>query len=185
MNVKFLPLRSLKLTFLCILMAAAIAVPAQERSSASAAKNSILTAPEAAKILPPSVFFRGQSADIQARNSAGVKFSDGMLVLCTLVDTSGYSTGVQQKYQGFFMTEVPLDLGGHLLPPGAYGVGFQPGNHFVVMDIGAHDLLTAGSAHDAVLKRPTPLQILADTAPDHYRLYFGRNYVVLSRGAGR
>ena len=134
----------------------------------------ILHAAEAAKLLPDAVFFRGQSASVQSRNSAGIHFADDMYVLMTLVDNSGYSSGIQQKYQAYFITEVPLDFSGNALKPGAYGVGIVK-DHFIVMDIAAHDLFTAPVVHDTELKRPTPLQLDADG--DHYRLYFGRDYV--------
>ncbi len=113
-----------------------------------------------AELMPATVFFRGQVASVQARNSGGVKLADGMLVLCALVDTSGYSTAVQQKYQSYFITEVTLDINGQTLKPGAYGVGFVEGNKFLVMDLGAHDLFTTGGVHDTELKRPMPLQVL-------------------------
>jgi hypothetical protein len=158
---------------LCLLMALTAA-------AAPASNPTLLTAPEAAKLMPETVFFRGQVAGVQGRNSGGLKLTDGMLVLCALVDTSGYSTAVQQKYQAYFITEVPLDIDGQMLKPGAYGVGFVEGNKFVVMDVGAHDLLTTGSSHDTELKRPTPLQLLADSTPNRFRLYINRNYVVFS-----
>ena len=144
----------------------------------------ILKATEMANLMPATVFFRGQVASVQARNSGGVKLADGMLVLCALVDTSGYSTAVQQKYQAYFITEVALDINGQTLKPGAYGVGFVEGNKFLVMDLGAHDLFAVAGVHDTELKRPTPLQVLADTAPNRYRLYINRNYVVLSPAPG-
>jgi hypothetical protein len=134
----------------------------------------ILHATDAAKLLPDAVFFRGQSATVQKRNSAGIHFANDMFMLVSLVDNSGYSSGVQEKYQAYFITEVLLDFSGQTLKPGAYGVGIVK-DHFIVMDIGAHDLFIAPVAHDAELKRPTPLQLNADG--DHYRLYFGRDYV--------
>ena len=119
----------------------------------------ILHAADAAKVLPDAVFFRGQSATLQKRNSAGIHFVDDMFVLTSLVDNSGYSSGVQQKYQAYFITEVTLDFSGQTLKPGAYGVGIVK-DHFIVMDIAAHDLFTAPVAHDAELKRPTPLSLI-------------------------
>lgn len=152
------------------------ATPASNGSSPTFPK--VLTASEAGAILPPSVFFRGQSASIQARNAGGIQFSKDALLLATLVDTSGYSSTVQEKYQAYLITEVPIDFGGHRLPPGAYGCGFIAGDSFIVMDIGAHDLFTVKSAHDAEIRRPTPLQIVAASADAHrYRLYQGRSYV--------
>ena len=95
--------------------------------SQSASTGTVLNAAEAAKLLPASVFFSGQSAPVQARNSGGIKFGDGMLVLAALIDTSGYSSAVQQKYQSYLITEGAVLINGHLLPPGAYGAGFVGG----------------------------------------------------------
>ena len=169
-----------------ILLFAALFVSFPVTSAAAASSSpGILKAPDMAELMPATVFFRGQVASVQARNSGGVRLADGMLVLFALVDTSGYSTAVQQKYQSYFITEVPLDINGQTLKPGAYGVGFVEGNKFLVMDIGAHDLFTTGSIHDTELKRPTPLQVLADSAPKRYRLYINRNYVVFAPAPGK
>ncbi len=160
----------------------ALLLSAFTANTASAADATLLPAAEASKFVPATVFFRGQVASVQARNSAGIKTADGMFVLAALVDTSGYSTAVQQKYQAYFITEVAVDINGQTLKPGAYGVGFVEGNRFLVMDLGAHDLFSAASQRDAELKRPMPLQVLADTTAGHYRFYINRNYVVLTPG---
>lgn len=149
-------------------------------SVALAAQTEVLPAAEASKVVPATVFFRGQVAGVQARNSGGLKLPGGMFVLCALVDTSGYSSAVQQKYQAYFITEVALDVNGQTLKPGAYGVGFVEGNRFLVMDLGGHDLFSSSSQRDAELKHPMPLQVLADSSAGHYRLYINRNYVVLT-----
>lgn len=168
-----------------LLVVSAAPVVAQTPPPASAAVSKsisgILTKDQVAALLPPSVYFRGQSAPIQARNSAGIRFAPDALMLITLVDTSGYSSGIQQRYQAYLLTEVPLDVAGHTLPPGAYGVGFIANDTFLVMDIGAHQLFTTKDTHDAELRRPTPLQILPDAGhADSYRLYAGRSYVVFT-----
>lgn len=171
----------------CLLLAmlAAVLLPSPLRATAADTSTTVLKAPDVTNLVPATVFFRGQVASVQARNAAGLKLPDGMLVLCALVDTSGYSTAVQQKYQAYLITEVALDINGQMLKPGAYGFGFIEGNKFLVMDVGAHDLLTADSKHDLDLKRPMPLQMLADTTPNHYRLYINRNYVVVSAAVER
>ncbi len=171
---------------LLALAALSLSLPAKTNAAADPSSGaSVLNAADAGKIMPATVFFRGQAASVQARNSGGVKLPGGMLVLCALVDTSGYSTAVQQKYQAYFITEVPLDINGQTLKPGAYGVGFIEGTKFIVMDLGAHDLFTAAGNRDAALKRPTPLQVLADTTPGQYRLYINRNYVVFAPAPGQ
>jgi hypothetical protein len=140
----------------------------------------LLKPADMANLLPATVFYRGQSATTQVRNSGGVKFADGYFVLASMVDTSGYSTGVAAKYQAYFITEVPIRIGGQKLSPGAYGVGFIADHKFVVTDLGAHDVFTVSSNTDSDLKRPMPLQVLADPAHG-FRLYSGREYVRFER----
>jgi hypothetical protein len=123
--------------------------------------DTVLKAADAQKLLPASVYYKGQSAPVQARNSGGVKFADGDYVLATLVDTSGYSTGIAAKYQG-------------------YGFGFIADNKFIITDVGAHDVFTVDTASDDGMKRPMPLQVLADPGGG-FRLYAGRKYVNFSR----
>ena len=146
--------------------------------------DTVLHPADMTKILPGSVFFRGQSATTQGRNSGGVRYADGFFTFAALVDNSGYSTGIQEKYQAYFITEVPIMIGGHALAPGAYGTGIiknANGQQFVVLDIGAHDLFTTDAVNDAKFHRPTPLQVTEGEAPGKYRLYFGRNYVEFER----
>lgn len=142
--------------------------------------GTVMDAFQAGKLVPGAVFFKGQSANTQARNSGGVHFADGQYALAVLVDTSGYTSAVQQKYQGYLLTEVPLEFGSHRVPPGAYGFGFVKSG-FLVMDIGGHELLTADVVHDQQMHRPMPLQILAAGQPSLYRLCSGRDCVRFER----
>jgi len=146
---------------------------------AQAGTDTVLSPADTQKLLPATVFYRGQQAPTELRNSGGVKFADGFLVLSTLVDTSGYSTGVQSKYQAYFITEVGIKVGGESLAAGVYGVGFV-GDKFVITDVGAHEVLAVAAGDDAGLKHPMPLQVVADPAGG-FRLYAGRKYVSFSR----
>jgi hypothetical protein len=148
-------------------------------SKAAAQGDTVLAAADAGKVLPEKVFFRGQSATTQLRNSGGVKFADGMMVLVTLVDTGGYSSALQERYQAYLVAEVPIRIEGHSLPAGVYGVGFLAGDKFLVMDVGAHELFTVGSHKDADMKRPMPLKV--EAAAGGFRLYAGRSYVGFSK----
>lgn len=142
--------------------------------------DTILKPADTQKLLPSSVYYKAQSAPTQLRNSGGIKFADGFYVLSTLVDTSGYSSDVAAKYQAYFITEVSLKFGSETLAAGIYGVGFIPGDKFVVTDVGAHDVFTVGSQTDEAIKRPTPLQVMADPSGG-FRLYSGRRFVKFSR----
>jgi hypothetical protein len=177
---------------LVVLLSLSFSLPGQTNSSkvttasTQAGAVGVLKADEVAGILPTAVFFQGKSAPVQGRNSGGVRFGDKSLMLVSLVDTSGYSSQVQEKYQAYLITETAIDIDGHRLAPGAYGCGFISNNSFVVMDIGGHDLFTAHTTRDDNLRRPTPLQVMA--APNEvgkYRLYAGRNFVVFQLATGK
>src|SRR6267142_2527192 len=134
-----------------------------------------------AKLFPERVFFRGQSAPVQFRNTGGVHFADDFYVLAGMVDNSGYSTGIREKYQAYLLNEVTLEIGGQTLKPGAYGFGFLGDGKFVLMDIGANDVLNGTSQRDAELKRPVPLQVVASSTAGSYRMYAGRDYFEFRR----
>ncbi|MGA7158625.1 MAG: hypothetical protein WBY53_17395 [Acidobacteriaceae bacterium] len=169
--------------FLAAFVAFSPAAHAQAASNSNppASKPGVLDRAQTGTLLPHAVFFKGASATVQDRNSAGIRFPGGALTLAVLVDVSGYSSEVQQTYQGYLLNEVHLRIGDKTLPPGAYGFGFVAGNRAVILDISGHELLNTATTHDDKLARPNPLQILPDpTMPGHYRLYLGRNYVTLS-----
>jgi len=133
------------------------------------------------KFFPETVFFRGQTAPVQMRNAGGVHFGDDAYVLAGMVDNSGYSSGIRQKYQAYLLTEVPLQIGGQTVKPGAYGFGFLEGGKFVVLDLGANELVQVPSQRDGEMKRPTPFQIVTASEAGKYRLYMGREFVEFSR----
>ena len=144
-------------------------------------KDTVLKASDVKpKLFPESVFFRGQTAPAQMRNTGGIHFSDDLYMLAGLVDNSGYSTGIRQKYQAYLISEVTLQFAAQALKPGAYGVGFIEGGKFVVLDLAANEIFQAASQKDTEIKRPVPLQVMAAEA-GKYRLYAGRDFVEFSR----
>lgn len=177
--------RSLLLTFLAlftILLPVRSTLLANAGTPAGEGKEAILKAGEiTARLFPDQVFFRGQTAPVQMRNTGGVRFADGVFVLTGLVDNSGYSTAIRAKYQAYLITEVTLEFVGQTLKPGAYGYGFIDGGKFVVLDLGANDLFQVASQRDTEIKRPTPLQVLAAPTAGSYRLYNGRDFVEFRR----
>jgi hypothetical protein len=155
---------------------------AQAATAAKPAQDTVLKASEITPALvPDKVFFRGKTAATQLRNSGGVHFADGMYFLAALVDNSGYSTAIREKYQAYILTEVGVTIGGTKLPAGAYGIGWLKDGKFVVMDLGAHELFTVDSKHDEGLKHPVPLQVVAGDSAGSYFLYGGRDRVEVTR----
>ena len=146
-------------------------------ASAQTASKHVLSGDEVKKATPAEYFFRGQKAAVQLRNGVGFQLADGQMMLAALVDSSGYSTAIQQKYQGLLITETKLNIGGSELPPGQYGFGFSADGKFVVMDVSNSDVLSAPAQTDAALQRAVPLKLVEDGAG--YKLYAGKKWIAI------
>ena len=138
----------------------------------------ILEGADLERVVPQSFYFEGQSGPTQMRNSAAAQLGPRRFVMAGLVDTSGYSSDVQAKYQGFIVTDSPITVGGSRLPTGAYGFGFTSG-WLNVMDVGGRRVLSVRARNDERLQRPRPLMMT--DARNGVRLYSGRSFVVISR----
>lgn len=174
----------LRRSFAMVVASLLVVGPFWSTTSASPAdgKDVVLKASDITpKLFPDAVFFRGQSAPVQMRNTGGVHFADDFYMLAGMVDNSGYSSGIRQKYQAYLLTEVPLQIGGQSVKPGAYGFGFLEGGKFILLDLGANDLFQVSSARDSEMKRPMPFQIVASPEAGKYRLYMGREFVEFAR----
>ncbi len=159
------------------------APPTTSIAQTDAAAPTILPPDQINRLLPPSVFFHGQTAPLQLRNAAAARFPDGVILFASLVDSSGYSTGVRERYQFYLVTEAPLTVGQKTLAPGAYGAGFLEDGTFVIMDMGGHDALLSRTERDDNMRRPRPLQFVTGSNAGELRLYLGRNFVSLRRAS--
>src|SRR4051812_9343124 len=122
----------------------------------------LLTSEELHKAIPAEYFYRGQKAPVQLRNSGGFQLADGKMTLAALVDASGYSTSIQQKYQGLLITESKVTIGGAELPPGQYGFGFTADGKFVVMNVTNDDVLSVPSVAFPAMQHAVPLKMEVD-----------------------
>ena len=144
-------------------------------ATAQQASKHVLSSDEVKKAVPTEYFFRGQKAPVQVRNAVGFQLADGKMMLAALVDASGYSTAIQQKYQGMLITETKLNISGSELAPGQYGFGFTADGKFVVMDVANSDVLSAASQTDSALQHAVPLKLIEDGAG--YKLYAGKKWI--------
>ena len=163
-------LRSIGISFLLALGPQAPSAP-----PAAPAAPVLLQQQEMQDTFPAMVFFAGKTASTQLRNSGGVRSPGDKVTEFALVDASGYSSGVRERYQFYLLTSVAVEWGGKRLPPGAYGGGFLEGKA-LLMDLAGEDVLQAPVAHQPDLKRPRPLAVAAAPAGE-YRLCLGRDYV--------
>src|SRR5215475_4061566 len=135
----------------------------------------ILSSDELNRVVPAEYFFRGQKAPVQLRNAVGFQLTDTRMMLAALVDASGYSTSIQQKYQGLLITESKLNIGGSELAPGQYGFGFAADGKFVVMNVANSDVLSASYETDQALPRAVPLKLVEDG--EAFKLYAGKKWI--------
>lgn len=137
----------------------------------------VLTADEVKKATPTEYFYRGQKAPVQLRNAVGFQQPDGKMTIAAFVDNAGYSTAIQQKYQGLLITENKLDIGGSTLVPGEYGFGFTADGKFMVMDVANNDVLSASYQTEQALQHAVPLKLVADG--DGYKIYAGKKWIAI------
>ena len=150
-------------------------------SSASAQAKSnleVLGQKDSAAVIPTTFYFAGQSASTQMRNAAAARIGKDRLVIAGMVDTSGYSTEISGKYEGFFITDSPVKIGDKTLDTGAYGFGFSKDGSVNIFDISAKQILSVEARTDADMKRPRPLQLVP--TENGVRFYKGKYYVVVS-----
>jgi hypothetical protein len=138
----------------------------------------VLSDKDAATVIPSSFYFAGQSAPTQMRNASAGKLDKDRFVIAGLVDTSGYSTEISGKYEGFFITDSPVKIGDKQLGTGAYGFGFSKDGKLNIFDLSAKQILSVATQADADMKRPRPLQLTS--ASGGLRLYKGKNYVTIT-----
>lgn len=158
---------------LSLLIAAVFAVPvlAQDRGT-------VLAGAELTRVVPAGFYFQGQSAPTQLRNSAAVRFGTNRFVIVGMVDTSGYSAEIRARYEGFFITDSPITIGGETLASGAYGFGFSKEGKLNILDLAGKEVLSVAVTNDKDLRRPRPLSM--SMSGTDVRLYRGRDYVVLA-----
>lgn len=139
--------------------------------------DKVLAGAELTRVVPTSFYFQGQSAPTQMRNSAAARINNHV-VIAGFVDTSGYSADIRARYQGFFITDSAITVGGESLPTGAYGFGFSNDGKFSVLDLGGNQVLSVSTTNDKSLRRPRPLMMTMEG--NTVRLYAGRDYIVIA-----
>ena len=167
--------RSLSLMSLCFILTFALF------TSANAQKTNnyeVLTDAALTKMVPKSFYFAGQSAETQMRNAAAAQIGKDRFVIAGMVDTSGYSTEISGKYEGFLITDSPVKIGNKTLGTGAYGFGFATSGQIKIFDLSSREILSAATRTDAEMTRPRPLQMTSETKG--IRLYKGKNYVLIA-----
>ena len=130
-------------------------------------------------------YLEGNAIPVEKRNAVMLKCPSGRRMIFALLDTSGYSMDVQQKFHALATVERKVALGTAEVPVGAFGLGLQKpaapseaAAKLIVYDVAGQKVSEGLAQYDAKLAQPMPLQVVIqkDQAP---RLYFGRYFVEL------
>lgn len=133
---------------------------------------------------PKDFYLETNAIPTQKRNAALLETSSGAQIVLGLLDTSGYTSQVQEKYLGMLITETPLSVCGRTLGVGSYGFGLKhpmgessaPGR-FMLYNQAGRRLASCSAGKDMKLPHPSPLAVKA--VGNGAEVYLGRYLVKL------
>ena len=132
------------------------------------------------KAVPADFYLEGNRIPVEKRNASVLKNAAGKQVVMAILDTSGYSSQIQQKYQGMMITETKLAVCGTTLGVGSYGFGLErpaatsnADATFKVYDQAGDKLAECGAKKDDSVKQPRPLSVVTPKA-GAAKLYLGK-----------
>ena len=132
------------------------------------------------KAVPGDFYLEGNRIPVEKRNAALLKSAKGSRVVVALIDTTGYSSQIQQKYLGMLITETKLTVCGTALGVGSYGFGLErpaatsnADATFRVYDQAGDKLAQCGARKDDTLKQPKPLSVVTPKG-GAAKLYLGK-----------
>ena len=170
----------------CLVVVASVFLSLMAANPASAQRAFKVETGEAFNKIAPKDFVLEENAiPTEKRNSVLVITPSGGRVVAGLLDTSGYSSQVQEKYVGMLINEGDLNVCGHQIGVGSYGFGLvkAPGttegkaSGFVLYNQAGKQVAKCSVKWDAEIKSPRPLQVVVSGATA--RLYVGRTWVEL------
>ena len=130
--------------------------------------------------VPTDFYLVGEHIPVEARNAAVLKNDKGARMVVALIDTSGYSSQIQQKYIGMLITETKLSVGTIQVAVGSYGFGLDrpaPTSNadakFMLYNQAGEKVGECPAKKDDSIKQPKPLSVItAKGAPA--KLYLGK-----------
>ena len=135
--------------------------------------------------IPNDFYLEGNRIPVEKRNAVLLKTAGGARLVLALIDTTGYSSQIRQKYIGMVITEGNVSLGSVALNVGSYGFGMEkpaansnePAKFFLYNQAG-EKVGECGAQKDDAVKLPKPLNVTLNKEGGA-RLYLGRFYLEL------
>jgi len=129
--------------------------------------------------IPNDFYLEGNRIPVQKRNAALVKTPAGARLVLALIDTTGYSSQIQQKYIGMVITEGKVSVCDVPLSVGSYGFGLdRTAGKFFLYNQAGEPVGDCAAQKDNAVKQPKPLNVVVSKEGGS-RLYLGRYFLEL------
>jgi len=135
--------------------------------------------------IPNDFYLEGNRIPVEKRNAALLKTPAGTRLVLALVDTTGYSSQIKQKYIGMLITEGTVSVCDVSLSVGSYGFGLEKpaatsseDAKFFLYNQAGEKVGDCAAKKDNALKLPKPLSVVL-SKEGGARLYLGRYFLEL------
>ena len=134
--------------------------------------------------VPKDFYLEGNAIPTQKRNAALLKTPGGKRVVVALIDTTGYSSRIQQKYIGMVIAEGTFSVCGQKVTVGSYGFGLDtpapPSDAdatFHLYNQAGRKLFDCAAKKDTAATQAQPLQV---TTSGGAKLMLGKYWLELN-----
>lgn len=163
-----------------LLLSVMVAMPASAQGVFKVEKGKAFN-----NVVPKDFVLEENAIPTEKRNSALVATPSGGRLVVGLLDTSGYSSQVQEKYLGMLISEGSVHVCGNKVATGSYGFGLAKssaaaGEHasqFMLYNQAGEKVVECKARWDAKIQGPRPLEVIPNGGTA--RLYVGRAWVEL------
>ncbi len=143
----------------------------------------LVTGEAITRAVPGDFYLEGNRIPVEKRNAVLLKNAQGARVVLGLLDTTGYSSQIQQKYHGMLITETKISVCGNALGVGSYGFGLErpaadanADAPFRIYNQAGEKVGECAAKKDDSVKQPRPLAVTTVKAGPA-KLYLGK-YVI-------
>ncbi len=130
--------------------------------------------------IPKDFYLEGNAIPTEKRNAVLLKTGAGSRVLFALIDTTGYSSQIKQKYIGMMIAEGKITVGEAAVGVGSYGFGLDKpaatsneDAKFSLYNQAGEKVAGCSARKDSEIMQPKPLQAVLSKGKAA-RLYLGR-----------
>ncbi len=166
-----------------VIVALAILISAP-RSACAQGSFTQLTGKAFESAIPNDFYLEGNRIPVEHRNAVLLKTPGGARLVLALIDTTGYSSQIKQKYLGMVITEGAVSVCSVPLNVGSYGFGLEPAAtssedaKFHLYNQAGETVGDCAAKKDSAVKQPKPLNAVLSKEAGA-RLYLGRYYLEL------